>query len=117
MSEVITRHEQHVAKHPAASLASVEITDQLWLLSQLPGNTWMFILSFAHMLHQRPKLLVLSTFQSKQSLGTLFLPRQCVPFNAIFHECTTYSADIESVIFHFPQMRPRSPHSAEFYFI
>lgn len=73
MSELIIRHSQGVAKRSAASLAWTEVTDQLWLLSRLPGNIWIFILRSAYTLQQRPKLLcVLSTFQSKQSLSTLF---------------------------------------------
>lgn len=59
VSELIIRQSQGVAKRSAASLDWIQITLQLWLVSRLPGNIWMFILKSAHMLHQRPKLHVL----------------------------------------------------------
>ena len=48
MSQLIIRHSQGVAKCSKVSRAWILITDQLWLLSRLPGNMWMFILRSAH---------------------------------------------------------------------
>lgn len=48
---------------------------------------------------------------------SIFILSLCVPFNAVFHACTAYSAGIKSVIFCFPQIMFRLTHFAVLYFI
>lgn len=118
MSELIITYSQGGAKHSAASLDWIQITVQLWLLSPLPGNVWMFILKSAHMLHRKPNLCALRFREQVELRHSIYVSISlCVPFTAVFHEYTAYPAEKESVIFHFPQIMFRSPHFAVLYFI
>lgn len=81
VSQLIIRHSQGVAKCSKVSRAWISITDQLWLLSQLPGNVWMFILRSVHRVASEAKDACALHFPEQVELRlSIFILRLCSPF-------------------------------------